>query len=57
MGTRRRVWVPIVGEDGCMGERIWAMGRGDGKSLGMKLQGKYNVNNAGSRSALSYFIS
>ena len=24
------------------GERIWAMGRGKGKSLGRKLQGKYN---------------
>ena len=42
METRSRVWVPIVGEDGCMGERIWAMGRGEGKSLGRKLQGKYN---------------
>ena len=42
METRRRVWVPIVGEDGCRGERIWAMGRGEGKSLGRKLQGKYN---------------
>ena len=40
METRRRVWVPIVGEDGCRGRKDMGNGEGRGEEFGKEAAGK-----------------